>query len=219
MRIRGRLSRRHTRRDSGVTLMEMMVAMGITTVALAVIAGSFIALFRSTTKTESISNSAATVSAAFNRLDLTVRYAAAISKPGLGSDGNWYVEWSGAVPSTPDCTQLRLDGATHQLEQRTWDLDDESRPVGLGSWQPLASGLRTADLPADPSKAATPAGPVQPFELGSDAASPHQQLVFRLAAADPDNPAATTTAFDVTFTALNSQSSTDPTSICRQVSR
>lgn len=194
--------------------MELVVAMSISAVSLVIIAASFVAMYRTSSKAESISDTSTQVGLAFNRLDTWIRYAAAISKPGVGSDGNWYVEWSGAVPSSADCSQLRINVGSHQLQQRTWDLNDTSDVVDLSGWQTLAGELQ----PAATSTSGSPS-PEPPFSLGADTAVPYQQLAVHLIATNAERLAGSTAAFDITFTALNSQPSTDPQSICQQVGR
>lgn len=220
-----RQGRHHRRRrigalppDAGVTLIEMVIAMTLTSVFLVVVAATFITMYRTSSKADSISEVNTQAAMAFDRLDSSVRYAAAISTPGMGGDGNWYVEWNAADPSSAACTQLRLDIATAQLQQRSWDFDDDATVTDLSSWLPLASEV-TAAVPSEAGASEGSAGSVAPFSLVDDDEVPHQQLGIHVRIGDGSGQAAAPTDLAITFTALNSRRLADPGPICQQVAR
>lgn len=203
-------ARRRVRSDSGVTLMELLVGMTIMTIFMSMFTASVVMMYRSTSKTQAIADTASQLSIAFNRLDKSVRYASAITQPGLGYDGkSWYVEWLTTYTGAGQCTQLRLNVANGQLQQRTWTV-----PVnGAGSlsdptdWLPLASSLESGSG-SSPS----------PFTRLTDSAVPNQQLRLYLIAQTMGQGGTTQSVSDVTFTAFNS-SLYSPNDVCAEWSR
>jgi Tfp pilus assembly protein FimT len=199
-RCRGlrRFVRHAARSDSGVTLLEMVVGLVVMTIFMSMFTGAVVMMYNASSKSEALADTASQVSIAFGRLDTSVRYASAIATPGQ-SGTDWYVEWLSTYSGQRDCTQVRLNVAAGQLQQRTWAVDSDGVASGLTSWQPLASGLSV-----DPAAA--------PFvlSLASDAprpegmAMPYQQLSFHLIAQSTGRTGVTSTASDVTFTAFNS---------------
>lgn len=188
-------------RDSGVTLMEMMVALGIISVLFSMLTAGFVSLYRSSDATQATARASSSVSIAFSQLDRSVRYASAISEPGLGSDGAWFVEWGATEDGSPGCTQLRFIASSGVLQMRNWQLNDAGHQTGLTSWHTLAGDLSTP----------TPAAP--PFARDQEAAQPHQQLSLSFTVGDPDSRPGAVMDFHSTFTALNSRNG-DTTTFC-----
>ncbi len=211
--FRARLTvlRRGARRsDAGVTLMELVVGMTIMTIFMAIFTGSVVMMYNSTSKSEAIADTSSQLSIAFNRLDKSIRYASAISPPGKSS-GAWYVEWETTYTGTPQCTQLRLNPAAQQLQQRTWTVSGGSA-TNVTAWLPLASGVTDTDP--------TTGAAVTPFTFTmSDAAVPYEQLGIRLVALSVGRTGTTTSISDVTFTAFNSRLTTATTGICAEKGR
>lgn len=202
---------RSARSDSGLSLMELVVGLTIMTIFMTIFTGATIMMYNASSKAQAMGDTASQLSIAFNRLDKSVRYAAAIAPPGK-SGGTWYVEWQTTYTGTPVCTQLRLNTAAAQLQQRTWSLDTNGDPAELSGWQPLASGLTLTD----PSTGQ----PVRPFTFtASSAALPYEQLSFHLIAAATARTGVTTSVSDVTFTAFNSRLTTSTRGICEEAGR
>ena len=196
---------RKMRSDAGVTLMELMVGLSIMTIFMGMFTGAAVMMYNSTSKAEAIGETASQLSIAFSRLDKSVRYASAISQPGTGMDGNTYVEWQSTYSGATNCTQLRLNAGTHQLQQRTWTVAGAGIYTALTNWAPLASGLVT--------------GATDVFSRSvSTETMPHQQLRIYLVAQSMGRTGPTTSISDVTFTAFNSSDSS-PIDICTEVTR
>jgi Tfp pilus assembly protein FimT len=183
------------RSDAGVTLMELMVGLTIMTIFMGMFTGAAVMMYSSTSKAETIGETASQLSIAFSRLDTSVRYASAINTPaGPDGAGNWYVEWNGlSRTGASQCTQLQFDVTDRQLKQRVWGSTTTTEP----SFVPLASEVQLAgDVGSNPDH--------HPFRLITGAGLPHQQLAIYLVAQAMSRAGPTTSVSDVTFTAFNS---------------
>jgi prepilin-type N-terminal cleavage/methylation domain-containing protein len=193
-RYLGRL-RIRTGPDDGVTLMEMVVAMTITAMFMAMFTTAIVQIYGVLDRSDATSTVQAQLNIAFLRLDGELRYAAGITTPGLGSAGStdWYVEYLNTGTST--CSQLRLHLApgdtTRSLQWRSWT-SAGSPPPG---WITLASGL-TATTPFT--------------VLPADATSDFVRLELTVTAQSGSGRTGTSRLTDVTFAALNSRPPTDP---------
>jgi type II secretory pathway pseudopilin PulG len=188
------------RDDSGITLLEVVVAMSIMTVFMAMFTAAIVQVYRVTNSVEAAATAQSQIHIAFQRLDLEIRYADGISTPGnVGADS--YVEYLTTNTDTETCTQLRWRAAggalPAQLLRRTWSLtappsgpNDPAHP-----WRPLATGLTPAVVGG---------APVPPFTL-QPAAPPYTfpTLRLRLAVQAGADRTSATRQSDVTFTALN----------------
>lgn len=202
------------RREEGSTLLEVVVGMSIMSVFLATFTGAIVTLTRTQNRAQALTTSAGQLNTAFQRLDSTIRYAAAISAPGTtGPAGAWYVEYLTTATGKQVCTQLRVDAAARQLQTRTWQLTDTGSTTPT-AWVPLASSVTNGS--ALPSSTG-----VVPFVLTyRDGGVAFERLTVQLVATT-GNPAVTSRSA-VTFTALNSPdaaalaraSSTAPTTVC-----
>lgn len=210
--VRRRLRGDHTgdaRRDSGTTLIELVVGMSVMAVFMTMFSASITLMYRSVSKVESLNVTSAQLSTAFNRMDNTVRYASAVSAPGK-SGADWYVELQTVNTGTKICTQLRI--SNQQLQQRTWTVLDNGSASGTSEWVPLASGITNGAVAVGDA--------LQPFtRLPATGNITFQQLRLRLNASSGSNESASTSLTDVTFTALNSTLSTPSTGICAEVAR
>lgn len=180
--------------DAGVTLIEIVVSMSIMSIFLAILTGGMVQLFRSSNAVMTTSAAHAQLNTAFMRLDKQIRYAAGISTPGTAG-GDQYVEYVSTNTGTAICTELRLDVAGRQLQQRTWT--EGASPLAPTGWIPLASDV-TGSAPFTFSAA--------------DATFNFQRLELKLV----DTPAGLTTGrqLDVTFTAVNTSLSTVSATRC-----
>jgi type II secretory pathway pseudopilin PulG len=175
--------------DSGASLIELVVAMGIMTVVMAVFTTAAVKMFRVEDDTETVATAQSQVNLAFLRLDKEIRYATGISVPDTSR-----VEYLRTDAGGPTCTQLWLDSGAAELNTRSWT---RGTTPGTG-WTRLASGV-TATQPFDRLAAAAP---VYVQRL-------HLHLVV---GSDP----AHTKAMDTTFSALNTSLTTASDTICAE---
>lgn len=219
--MRRRLATEASSGDAGTTMIEIIVAMTIMTVFMAIFTGSMLAMSNTTNKVEAVTNTSNQQTNAYFRLDREVRYASDIGSPKYSSN-MWHVEFmtnvisrsTAAASSTNQCTQLAVappttgSGSTGVLEQRTWNVGDSSP----GAWNVLASyvtNYNSSDTPF-PTTAAISSG---------SASTSMQQLSINLVTTSSLGSASTVSKY--TFTALNSTTTTTggaSTSICQQFS-
>jgi type II secretory pathway pseudopilin PulG len=203
--------------DSGVTMIELFVAMIIMTIAGSIFVGAVVTLFRTTNQAQAITGSATSTNQAYQALDKTVRYASAISLPGRGTitTKDWYVELSDTTSGSEVCTQLRVDITTKQLQRRTWTVGS---PAALPDFTPIASNITNGDAVAGEDS--------QPFFLEIAPPDPraknptvqNQQLTFTLASVSGPSNGRVTSKSEFTLAALNSSTGTPRTgAICPQV--
>lgn len=213
-RVRLLTRQRASRRDErGVTMIEMFVAMIITTIAGSIFIGGVVTLFKVSNNAQAVTSTAQQNNQAYQSLDKIVRYAAAISTPGkstgTGATGDWYVELRDTTGGYEQCIQLRVDIATKQLQRRTWNASNLST---LSSWVPLASDLTNTTVASGSAD--------QPFKL-EDIAPTDQGQRLRITVVTQSGPsnqkAASRSQF--TFTALNSTNPPATGAICQQAGR
>ncbi len=220
----GRLAprrRRDTSGDAGTTLIEVLVAMGIMSVLMAVFTASVLLVYRSANGTQARSEVQTQVQLAFQQLDREVRYATGITAPDTSARrGAWYIEFIGPRGDTaqPQCRQLRLD-ATGVLQLLRWT--PGSPPAEGAPGQTLASNVvapgGTTPPPFERQIAgsrpfASPAPGVPAATTGTDFAPDYQRLRVRLSTRIGTD----VTTSDVTFTALNTSRDTGDTNVCSE---
>lgn len=166
------------RGDDGMTLVELLVAMGIFTVLVTVVMGGVVTMSRSTVRSEATATASEDLRNAFQRLDRQVRYAEAVNFPGTGSAGRQYVEFRvGATVSATGkatCTQWRWDPTSGTLERRSWE---DRAGVTIPAFAAVVSNVQ-----------APVAGDVDPYPfqlLKATNDNPRQRLAVRLRAGDP----------------------------------
>jgi prepilin-type N-terminal cleavage/methylation domain-containing protein len=124
----GTLTRRE-RRDrgtatAGFTIIELMVALMIFSIFLAIITTSILALTRSSSRIQVAAVSTNQELAVFQRLDHQIRYADGINVQGTGPSGKVYIEFRTPANSTASgvtlCTQWRYDPVGATIASRTW---------------------------------------------------------------------------------------------------
>ena len=123
--------------DEGLSLIELVVAMMIFSVVLAVYFGALISMANTTTQARTSVDASDALRATFHALDRQVRYATAINRPVKGGTGAWYVEFEATnLPVGPPnmCYQWRLDPTSNVLSYRTWD----ESGVTVAAWQGVA---------------------------------------------------------------------------------
>lgn len=208
----GQLRRRFAD-DRGTTLMEVVVGMALLTVFMGMFTTAMLLMSNTVNKVEAITRSNGEVNNAFLRLDRSVRYAAAISTPvRSGAANDWSVEFATTTTNNTVCTQLRVDSAQTQIQQRTWTVGSNGTSYsGLTAWTPLASNITNG--------AAVAGSADQPFSMPDPAAdkasTSYQRLTVTLIADSGTSTTAPTRA-TMTFTALNSSAAATNTS-CQQV--
>ncbi len=187
--------------DRGTTLAELLVGMAIMTVFMAIFTGCVVSMAKTTSTVEAVTRSSGAVNTVFLRLYKLVRYAAAITDPGTGASGDWYVELStvDADSGNETCTQLQLDVTNHQLRQRAWK---PATSTLVYDWRTIADNVTNGTNPSDPEDA-----PFTEPSLPQNAATSFQRLTVRLTAAGPGSQSTTSSRGTMTFTALNSSAS------------
>jgi prepilin-type N-terminal cleavage/methylation domain-containing protein len=210
--VRRLLARRDD--DAGYSLIEVLVAMGVMSVLMAMFTGAILQLFRTTGKAEATAVVQSDLRLAFQRFDQQLRYASWVAEPGQ-VDTAWYVEFASFDGAA--CYQLRLE--TGGSAPRDNDHDGPG-VLQLLRWAPGAP-------PAEGTAGQTIASPrgvtsgVAPFDLVPAGEKPDttsafepdfQQMRVRLSAR-----AGTGTAdVDTTFTALNTSRNTPSTHTCSE---
>lgn len=193
-------------------LMELVVAMVLMSICGCMFTAAVVTLSRSSNQTQAINDATAQTNRAFQTLDRTVRYAAAISTPGQATTGpkNWYVELRDTTGGSEVCTQLRVDVTTQQLQSRTWNV---ATPSAVTAWTPLASGITNGG--------GASGSDTQPFSLATQGATAtRQQLGITLVGTSGPTGQKASSRSSFMLTALNSTSSTPPTDpVCAQVGR
>jgi Tfp pilus assembly protein PilW len=198
--------------DAGMSLIEIMVALGIMTVVMTIFTTGMLMVYRATNTTESVSVAQAQLHIAFQRLDKEIRYASWIADPGtLPVRGRWYVEFAGrnAATSQAECRQLRLDVAAGSLQLLRWT--PGSPPAEGAPGQVLAANL-VADTSTNPFQRQAAGSYPYAGQGGASFAPDYQRLRLRLTTRVAGN----STASDVTFTALNTSRDTADTNVCRE---
>jgi type II secretory pathway component PulJ len=190
MRLRERL-----REDAGTTLMELTVGLSIMAVFMAIFTTGIVTIYGSVNRTEAASVTQSQVNTAFLRLDKEIRYARAISAQGVvGTDP--YVEYllAEADSTVVDCIELRVD--SEQLQRRTWP--QSSSAVTSTGWQTLIDNVTSA--------AFTRQVPGATYSF--------QRLEIQLSVTVGLGDRAQTRSSDLTFTALNTTTSTTSDATC-----
>ena len=201
-------------RTAGFTLVELVVAMGLFAVLLAVLMSAIIGMIGNLRKTQGIADASGQARVAFDRLDRQLRYATAVNRPVLvGQD--WYLDFATLNTSGQiECRQWRVEAATELLQQRTWTVAQAAPP----SWAGVATGV--VNNPASQP----------PFTfVAADAQNPTQQVTVDLVltrGANPPGHAETRSTLVArntdTTTATNADTNSDGVSdqqVCQEVAR
>lgn len=133
-------------RESGLTLVELVVAMSIFTIVLSIYFGALISMSHTTVRAQDGVDASDALRATFNTLDHQVRYATSINWPVTGSSGAWYVELEATnLPNgeKPMCYQWRLNPTTNVLSMRTWKEDGVS---SVSAWHEVSRDVKTGNV-------------------------------------------------------------------------
>lgn len=185
-----------------MTLAEVLVAMAVTSVVMAISTAGIVQMYRTSNRADVLSTEMVQLQTAFQLLDRSVRYATAISQPNTtaSATGDWYVEWTSVTGTATTCTQLRLDASSNQLQRR-------SEPAGgqPGIWTTVASSLTGT----------------QPFTLqaASTSSYPHQRLTVDVTVRPPAGSSQLARRSIFSYTALNTSLTTVSTGVCSDMSR
>lgn len=197
--------------DDGSTLLELLVGMGIMSIFLSIFAASISLMTTSANKTQGTNDSSTQTNLGFLWLDKNIRYASAISPPGKSTGtGDWYVEWRSTYTGTEQCTQVRVDIASQQLQRRTWDktVADPTKVKFVQVASSITNGAAASGSGTEPFIAVTPT-----------ASENYQQLTVNLSSdAGPAN-SRTSTSSTFTFTAINSSLPPPATAVCQEAGR
>ncbi len=197
--------------DEGTSLIELMVGMVLMAVFLAMFTGAIVMMNNAMNKSQAVNLAASQLNSAFLNLDNTVRYAAFISTPGLGSSGDWYMELRVTNTGSEVCDQYRVDIASQQLQRRTWTVANAVASAP-GAWAPISSGISNGGAVAGAS--------TQPFYLVPPQANAlYQQVTINLTSPAGSGSALTNSLSSFTFTALNSAIPAPTAAICQQQGR
>lgn len=206
--MRATLRRRLRNSDEGTSLIELLVVMIIFTMIMAIITTAIVNMVHQSQKESGQSNNLNSSRKVIEMLDHSVRYANAITTPGTGTDGSYYVEFrTGNTGQQQTCTQWRFVPTGGKMQWRTW----QPPLSGLGSvtatsWSTAAIGMSKV-------------GVAQVFSIApSSASDTKEELVVQFTATSGAPP--TSSASQVTITAINSPFSIAPTTAtCTEVGR
>lgn len=191
-RVLKRLRARLGATESGFSLMELVVAMGIFTIFVAMFMTAVINLTQGATRAQLTAEASSGVLTVFQNLDRQVRYADAINFPG-DAGGATYIEFRTPASSAPTevttCTQYRFLPTEGRIESRSW-------PDVAGA-TPTAWSTKLTTVIDKP-------GANYPFKLipATSTGSARQQLELRLEAGNESMDAGA--AISTTFVARNS---------------
>jgi prepilin-type N-terminal cleavage/methylation domain-containing protein len=182
------------KRDAGFTIIELIAAMAIFSVFIAVVMGSIFSITRASTKVQVTAQSTTAEISAFERLDREIRYSDAINFPGTGGTGDMYIEFRTPASSEASgitlCTQWRYDLSSRSLQVRFWN---DGASAGA-TWQTLMT-----NMPND-------GGATYPFAMvpATNGGATNEQLKLTLDAGNTNIKGAAITS---TFVARNSSTS------------
>jgi prepilin-type N-terminal cleavage/methylation domain-containing protein len=180
-------------RQSGFSLVELIVAMSIFAVILAIFGITLVNFSSATARTAATSDQSTTARTVYNLFDKQVRAADAINRPVLVGT-NYYLEFENTTVNPGICIQWVDRTATNTLAYRQWAVS--ATTVVAGAWQTVA----TTDVN-------TTSGGQPPFQFApATTADPFQQLTINLQFKQA-NGAASATVVTSTFTAANSSTS------------
>ena len=203
--------RQRMSRDEGTTLIELMVGMMLMTVFMAMFTGAVVMMNNAMNKSQAVNLTASQLDVAFHNLDSIVRYAAAISTPGVGTSGDWYVELRTTYTGTQVCTQLRVGITSQQLQRRTWSVVNADASK-LTNWTPISSGISNGGAAGGPA--------TQPFYLKAPLPTTQfQQLTVNLVAQSGSGRSFTNSTSSFTLTAMNSTVPAPTSPICQEQGR
>jgi Tfp pilus assembly protein PilW len=187
-RLRRMVRSRRTGDDSGVTLIDVMVAMTLMSVVVAVFTAGIIDMYRSADHAGSTAEAQTRTVSAFNRLERQVRYAERITAPRLLANGDYIVEFAmNDSVNSLQCLQLRIPVNGGDLTVRQWT-------AGSTPAKPATTIVTGITKPS-----------AQPFTRkgAGTAGSNFDRLQVKVSTTAGSGRNKQTRAFDLQFTALN----------------
>ncbi len=192
--------------DPGMTLVELLVAMGIFVVVIAIFMSGIVIMTKDTARSVGVSDSTSTARKLLDRFDKQVRYSTSINPPGMGpTDGMFYVEYivpSQTAGATPVCVQWRYNPSLGTMQVRTWI---NTSPPMPSSWDTIATNVRNA-LATNP-----------PFVFSRASVTQlHQELAVSLDIGPGSSPGAqVATSYVARNTSVDSTSNPVGTLVCQ----
>lgn len=204
--------RRRLRGDDGTSLVEMLVGMTLMSIFMVLFTGAILMMNKSMNQSQAVNATASQLNTAYANLDNTVRYATFISTPGVSTGTrNWYVELRSFDAGVEQCTQLRVNVTTQQLQSRSWTVSNGVAGTA-GAWRQIAAGISNGGAVAGAT--------TQPFYLiPADTSTVSQQLVVNLIAPAGSGSAQVNSLSTFTLTAVNSTVPAPVARICQQQGR
>jgi len=137
--------------DAGMTLIELLVAMGIFVTVIAVFMSGVVLMTKDAARAAGVSDATTTARRVLDRFDKQVRYSVGVNRPGFGTSGAYYVEFmvpSQTAGATPVCIQWQFNPTADTISVRTWT--DSLLTPTPSVWNPVATNVRnnvTTELP------------------------------------------------------------------------
>jgi prepilin-type N-terminal cleavage/methylation domain-containing protein len=161
------------KRESGFTLVEMMIAALIFGIFVSILIVSIVGISRASTRAQVVARSTSSLLAVFQDFDHQIRYADSVNFPGNGASGMRYIEYR--IPSSSSatgitlCGQWRYNSTTGVLEYRQWQ---DVTGATASTWATKLTGIKYI------------AGSNYPFQLipASVTGASNQQLILTLEA-------------------------------------
>lgn len=199
--------RRKRAQDEGISLVELIVSTMIFAMILAIITTTIMTMMHDQQRENGIGANLDSSRKLIETLDRQVRYANAITTPGTGTDGGYYVEFrTGNANQQQTCTQLRYLPSTGVVAYRTW-----LPPLG-GTGSVTASSWITLAFNVSPPSGNT-------IWSITPSASTSNRTALTANFVTSNGAPATSTSSQVTITALNTSSSSASTTVCNEVGR
>jgi type II secretory pathway pseudopilin PulG len=197
------LRRRLRDSDEGTTLVELLVVMIVFTMIMGIITSAIVNMVHQSQRESGQTNNLNSSRKVITLLDHSVRYANAITAPGTGTDGNLYFEFrTGNIGQQQMCTQWRYIATGGKMQWRTW-LPPSATAT---TWATAAIGM-------------TPVGATPVFTISATSTFDNKEELnvgFNATSGAPP----TTSASQVTVTAINSTSASPPAAAtCTEVGR
>jgi type II secretory pathway pseudopilin PulG len=200
--------RRRRDSDEGTSLIELLVVMIVFTMIMAIITSSIVNMVHTSQRESGQSNDLNSARKVISLLDHSIRYANAITLPGTGTDGSYYVEFqTGNTGQQQTCTQWRYVPTGGKMQWRTW------QPPLTGTVTPTPTNWSTAAI------GFSKVGANQVFSIAPpSSADSKEELNLQFTATSGAPP--TSSVSQVALTAINSAGSSAPTTAtCTQVGR